>query len=871
MKKLTVGILAHVDAGKTTLSEGLLYAAGEIRTLGRVDHKNAFLDTHALEKEKGITIFSKQALLHFKEQNTRIMLLDTPGHVDFGAETERTLSVLDCAILVISGSEGVQSHTETLWQLLRRYKIPTFVFVNKTDIALSTKDDILAALKGSLGKGFVNFTESDKDVFFDALTLCDDLLTEEFLEAGELKTESITAAIERCSVFPCLFGSALKQKGIDELISVLLTYTREKKYPAQFGARVFKITEDEKLGRLTHMKITGGELKVRDIIEQNGISEKISRIRIYSGVKYKEAESVSAGDVCAVMGLTSVRAGEGLGFEKDVFMPVLEPVLNYKVIPPSGLDPQTVLKHLRILEQEEPQLRSEWNEQHREIRLKLMGAVQLEVLARLVHDRFGYDISFGKGSIAYKETIAGAVLGVGHYEPLRHYAEVHLLLEPAERDSGLTFCRDCSEDILDKSYQKLILTHLYEKQHIGVLTGSPITDMKITVVGGRAHKKHTEGGDFRQATYRAVRQGLMQAESVLLEPCYDFTITVPSENLGRLLSDLQQLGAEFSQPQLSEDTAVVCGTAPVSEMQDYGGDIAAFTGGRGRISFRFGGYRPCHNAAEIIENAAYDPEADLSNPPDSVFCGGGAGFTVKWDEVKNYMHEDSGYSFGDDDQPEPKAQAKAMDYVARAANDEELIKIFERTYGPIRRDLRYSMETRKEPKKTELKYKAKPSPTGPEYLLVDGYNVIFSWDKLKALADDSPEDARNALIEILSNYKGYSGMEIIVVFDAYKVKGNKGETERIGNIDVVYTKEAETADMYIEKVSHKLIKNHRVRVATSDQLEQIIILGGGALRISSRELRAEIEESEKVIRSILHIIAEDKDRTKLGDLLDELK
>ncbi len=859
MKKLTVGILAHVDAGKTTLSESLLYEAGEIRTLGRVDHKNAFLDTYAIEKEKGITIFSKQALLHFPE--TEIMLLDTPGHVDFSAETERTLSVLDYAILVISAAEGVQSHTETLWRLLERYRVPVFVFVNKTDIAAYSRREIIDSLNNRLGKGFVDFGEEDAYKLGEELAMLDDALTEEFLEKEALEEETVAACVKRRNVFPCMFGAALKQNGVKEFICVFLKYTRGRKYPSAFGARVFKIAEDERLGRLAYMKITGGELHVRDVIEQNGLSEKVSRIRIYSGAKYKETEEASAGDVCAVSGLSQVKAGEGLGYEKGGVLPLLEPVLSCRVILPPEVNPQTALKQLRLLEQEEPQLRVEWSEQHREIKVRLMGAVQLEVLARLVKDRFGYDISFGKGSIAYKETINSSVVGCGHYEPLRHYAEVHLLMEPGPRGSGLVFGSDCGEDVLDKNWQRLILTHLYEKQHRGVLTGAPVTDMKITLIGGRAHKKHTEGGDFRQATYRAVRQGLMQAESVLLEPYYAFELTVPPEGLGRALADLQRMGAEFSRPLLKGTEAVIKGEAPASEMQDYAAETASYTGGRGRLSYRFGGYRPCHNSDEVISAAAYDPASDLDNPADSVFCAGGAGYTVKWNEAAKSMHFQSGYSLGGSEQ-EASAKRRAMDYISRAADDAELIKIFERTYGPIRRDIRYSMETRKEPPKSEEaeKYKSRPVPTGPEYLLVDGYNVIFSWDKLKKTADESPEAARSALIDILSNFKGYSGIEIIVVFDAYKVKGNRGETERIGNIDVVYTKEAETADMYIEKVTHKLVKNHRVRVATSDRLEQIITLGGGALRISAGELQTEVENAENAIRDILRTFEADKNR-----------
>lgn len=848
-KKLVIGILAHVDAGKTTLSEGLLYKAGEIRRLGRVDHRDAFLDTHAIEREKGITIFSKQAVLHFGD--VEITLLDTPGHVDFSTETERTLSVLDYAILVISGTDGVQNHTETLWRLLSRYKVPVFVFINKMDISRRTREELVTELNNRLGHGFVDFSGDGGENFSDALAMCDDIIMERFLETGEIPNEEIIRAVSERKIFPCCFGSALKMYGIDEFIQTVLDYTRRVEYKSEFGARVFKISEDEQGSRLAHMKITGGRLKVREAVLGEDWEEKATQIRIYSGSKYKSIDEAEAGTVCAVTGLSCVRAGEGLGFEKDAFLPLLEPVLSYRIELPPGSEPHTVLQKLRRLEQEEPELNVMWDERHREIYVRLMGEVQLEVLGRLIKDRFGMEVGFGKGSIAYKETIASPAEGVGHYEPLRHYAEVHLLLEPGKPGSGLIFSSDCSEDVLDKNWQRLIMTHLHEKQHLGVLTGSPITDMKITLIAGRAHKKHTEGGDFRQATYRAVRQGLKSAESVLLEPWYSFRLEVPAENIGKAMTDLQRIGAEFTPPETDGENAVIKGSAPVSAMRDYPSEMIAYTRGKGRLSCILKGYEPCLNAKEVIESIGYDSEADLENPADSVFCSGGAGFTVKWDKVRDYMHVESGFSFGGDSaRTERKMQSMAMDYVSRVADDEELIKIFERTYGPIRRDITQAVRTRREPAENG-EWKAKKAPTGPEYLLVDGYNVIFAWDELREISENSLEDARTALIDILSNYKGFCQREIIVVFDAYRVKGSRREVERVGNIDVVYTKEAETADMYIEKVTHELSKNHRVRVATSDNLEQVIILGGGALRMSAAELRAEVMNAEAAIREIL--------------------
>lgn len=849
MKKLTVGILAHVDAGKTTLSEGLLYVSGEIRRLGRVDHRNAFLDTHEIEREKGITIFSKQAV--FSLGDTEITLLDTPGHADFSAETERVFSVIDCAVLVVSAAAGVQPHTETLWRLLRRYKVPAFVFINKTDIAHRSKAELMEELRLRLGEGFVNFEGEDTEEFFETAAICDEKLTEKFLETGGLEKEDIIDAVSRRKIFPCRFGSALKMQGVEEFARVLTEYSRPPKYPEAFGARVFKISDDGRGERLTHMKITGGSLKVRDVIDQEGQGEKVNQIRIYSGAKYKTVTQAEAGTVCAAVGLSLTAAGEGLGFEKEAAPPVVEPVLSYKIELPSGADPRDALKKFRLLEQEEPQLHIAWDEGHREIRARIMGEVQLEIIKRLAKDRFGMEIGFGQGSVAYKETIASPAEGVGHYEPLRHYAEVHLLLEPAPGGSGMEFAIGCSEDALDKNWQRLIMTHLREKQHLGVLTGSPVTDMKITLIAGKAHKKHTEGGDFRQATYRAVRQGLRSAESVLLEPWYGFRLEIPSENVGRAMNDLRQMGAEFSLPELNGEMSVISGAAPVSEMRDYAAAVAGYSKGRGRLGCVPKGYRPCHDAERVIAETGYNADADLDNPADSVFCSGGAGFTVKWDKVRDYMHVESGYSFGGERRSAEETRSMAADYLRRAAGDEELIKIFERTYGPIRRRLPEAMATRKEPAAPEKTPKIKKPPTGPEYLLVDGYNVIFAWDELKKLAEDSLDAARTALIDILSNYKGFCQCEIIVVFDAYKVKGGVREVERIGNIDAVYTKEAETADMYIEKVTHELGKNHRVRVATSDNLEQVIIMGGGALRMSAAELKEEISQAEKAIREIL--------------------
>lgn len=855
MKKFVIGILAHVDSGKTTLSEAMLYRAGEIRKLGRVDHKNTFLDTNEIERDRGITIFSKQAVL--KIGDAEFTLLDTPGHVDFSAEMERTLQVIDYAVLVISGSDGVQNHTETLWRLLQRYNIPVFIFINKMDMLLEDKKEILAQIKQKLNEGCIDFSEDDNyENFGEELSMCDEIIMEQFLGNGKISIESIRNAVSARRVFPCFFGSALKLIGVDEFLEGMRKYTRRSIYNDEFGAKVFKVSEDEQGVRLTHMKITGGKLRVKDMVcgcvgTSDEWTEKVNQIRVYSGAKYSVEEEAEAGSICAVTGLSKTYSGEGLGTEDDAKSPVLEPVLTYKMNIDSGLDLHNVLVSLRKLEEEDPQLNVIWNERLQEINVKVMGQVQLEVLKRIIKERFGFDVDFDKGSIAYKETIESAVEGVGHYEPLRHYAEVHLLMEPGEKGSGLKFETVCSEDELDRNWQRLILTHLSEKDHIGVLTGSPITDMKITVIAGRAHQKHTEGGDFRQATYRAVRHGLKVAKCILLEPWYEFTLEIPSDMIGRAMNDIQRKGGTFNQPETFGEMTIISGYAPVSEMMDYQQEVVGYTKGRGKLWCILKGYEPCHNAEEVISEIGYDSEKDIDNTADSVFCAHGAGFVVKWDKVYDYMHiktsvMDNKKTDGDNGEKE-KENSK---YIESAAGDKELMQIFERTYGPVKRDIYKAFNPKKKLAKTP-KFRAKPIPQGPEYLLVDGYNIIFSWDELKNAAKDSLDAARNMLINILCNYQGFRQCRLILVFDAYKVKGNLGEVERVHNIDVVYTKEAETADMYIEKVTHELSKKHKVRVATSDNLEQIIILGNGALRVSADAFKKEVDEAETAIRAYL--------------------
>ena len=850
-KQIVLGILAHVDSGKTTLSEAMLYRAGVTRRLGRVDHKDAFLDTDALEKARGITIFSKQALL--TAGDTDITLLDTPGHVDFSTETERTLQVLDYAVLVVSGTDGVQSHTETLWRLLRRYHVPTFVFVNKMDLPGMERQELLAQLNRRLGEGFVDFgaEQADRD---EALALCDENLMDRMLDAGQLQDADLIPAIARRHVFPCWFGAALKLEGVDALLDGLDRYTRPAPALEAFGAKVFKVSQDEQGARLTWLRVTGGELKVKAQLtgEADGEpwAEKANQLRLYSGAKYTLVEAIGPGQVCAVTGLTKARPGEGLGAERDSDLPVLEPVLSYQVLLPEGADVHAALGKLHRLEEEEPQLHVVWNETLGEIHVQLMGEIQLEVLRSLLAERFGLAVEFGPGGILYKETITEPMEGVGHYEPLRHYAEVHLKLEPLPRGSGMQFAADCREEVLDKNWQRLVLTHLEEKQHLGVLTGSPLTDVKITLIAGRAHLKHTEGGDFRQATYRAVRQGLMLTKSQLLEPWYAFRLEVPAENIGRAMSDIQRMEGTFDPPESGEETAVLTGFAPVSTMRSYPMEVVSYTRGRGHLSLTLDGYRPCHNAQEVIAAIGYEPEHDLDNPADSVFCAHGAGFVVPWDQVRSHMHVDSGW--GKSTRPEQEAavpQRRAMAYRATLEEDAELLKIFERTYGPIKRDPLVAF--RPVQKRERPDFAAEQWEIAPEYLLVDGYNIIFAWDELNALSKESLDAARHKLMDILCNYQGFQKCVLILVFDAYRVPGSPGSIEQYHNIHVVYTKEAETADMFIERVTHEIGRNRRVRVATSDGMEQIIILGHGALRVSARMFHEEVQNVEKQIRALV--------------------
>ncbi len=859
MKKIVVGILAHVDSGKTTLSEALLYQSGNINKLGRVDHRDSFLDTFSLERDRGITIFSKQAVLKYKD--TEFTLLDTPGHVDFSAETERTLQVLDYAVLVISATDGIQSHTQTLWKLLSKYNVPCFIFINKMDLDNADKKLVITELKTKFSDGCVDFSNEDKDEFYENIALCDEELLNQYYETETVKTDAIINCIKDRKIFPCLFGSALKLTGVNAFLDCLYNYTEMPQYGSAFAGKVYKISED-KGQRLTFLKITGGNLKVKEILQsdKNKNSEKINQIRIYSGAKYTAVDTASAGTICAVTGITFTKPGDGLGIENSTGLPVLEPVLTYYLKLSADVDGHIAFDKLSILVNEDPQLKVVWNERLGEINVQLMGDIQLEILQAIIRDRFGIQASFGKGNIIYKETISDIVEGVGHFEPIRHYAEVHLLLKPLKRDSGVVFKTSCKEDLLDKNWQRLILTHLYEKTHIGVLTGSPITDMEITLVSGRAHAKHTEGGDFRQATYRAVRQGLRSANSVLLEPVYEFTLEVPTENIGRAMMDIQRMSGSFNPPETVSDSSVINGTAPVSTMYDYSRDVMQYTHGKGKLMCALKGYEPCHNADEVIADIGYDCDADTDNPCDSVFCSHGAGYNVKWNEIKSHMHLPGALSTPKSDYVQSISKtefSKCKDKDNLFALDKELMQIFEQTYGPIKNrsanQNHFTFTQKSESKNENKKYKSsRPARyDGTEYLLVDGYNVIFAWDSLKELSKDNVEGARNALINILCNYQGYKKCEVILVFDAYKVKGSSREVEKVNNINIVYSKEAETADMYIEKVSHKLAKNNKVRVVTSDALEQLIILGNGALRVSSREFLYEIQQAEEDIRNII--------------------
>ena len=850
MDKLVIGILAHVDAGKTTLSEGLLYTCGRLKKLGRVDHKDAFLDTDPMERERGITIFSKQAILPL--EGAELTLLDTPGHADFSAEMERTLQVLDCAILVISGTDGVQGHTHTLWKLLERYGVPTFLFINKMDLAGADRDALLSELKSRLDEGCVDFAAPAEQIQEQA-AVCDEDALERYLEDNSLDDGALTALIARRKLFPCWFGSALKLEGVAEFLQRLEHYAPRPRYGPDFAARVFKISRDNQGARLTWMKITGGSLKVKALLSGPGWEEKVDQLRIYSGAKFQAVDEAAAGTVCAVTGLSATAAGEGLGAEAEALPPALEPVLTYQVVLPAGQDPHTALQKLRQLEEEDPQLHLVWNERLGELHVQLMGEVQLEILQRLIAERFGMEVSFGQGGIVYRETIAGAVEGVGHYEPLRHYAEVHLLMEPLPRGSGLVLTSACPQDMLDINWQRLVLTHLAERSHPGVLTGSPITDMRITLVAGRAHQKHTEGGDFRQATYRAVRQGLMEAESILLEPWYNFRLEVPAEQVGRALSDLQRMHGRVEPPETAGDMAVLTGSAPVEQLRDYGREVAAYTRGRGRLSCTSGGYAPCHNQDEVVAAMGYDPERDVENPPGSVFCAHGAGYNVKWDEVKAHAHVDSGLRLGEEPSEEEAAppRPRPQSYAGSLEQDKELQAIFERTYGKVERS---AFRPQPRPARTSLddkKYSIRAQDRGPEYLLVDGYNIVFAWDELKAAARENLDAARQMLMDILSNYQGFKKNVVILVFDAYKVPRSVQDVTRYHNIYVVYTKEAETADAYIERATYEIGRHHRVRVATSDGAEQLIILGHGALRLSASTFRAEVEQVTGQIAAIL--------------------
>ena len=842
MKRLTIGILAHVDSGKTTLSEGLLYCAGMLRKLGRVDHGDAFLDTHALEKSRGITIFSKQARLLYGD--CEFTLLDTPGHVDFSAEAERTLSVLDYALLVVSGSEGIQPHTETLFKLLCRYSVPTFVFINKMDISHLSHQELMGGLK-KMGDGFIDFSAGvPKEEFYDGLAMCSEDMMERYLDTGTVSADAIRQSIRQRQVFPCFFGSALKLEGIKELLAGLEEYTAEPPRGDEFGARVFKISDDPQGARLTHMKITSGCLKVKDVLHGSGWAEKADQIRIYSGAKYQTVDQAPAGMVCAVTGLTAAHPGDGLGAEAGAPSPVLEPVLAYRAVLPEGVDAHKALSALRKLEDADPALHVAWNEGLQEIRVQLMGEVQLEIVQSLLKERFGIDIGFDQGGILYKETITSTVEGVGHYEPLRHYAEVHLLLQPLEAGGGLVFSTGCKEDELDKNWQRLILTHLKEKTHLGVLTGSPITDMSITLVAGKAHLKHTEGGDFRQATYRALRQGLMQAESRLLEPWYSFSLQVPQECVGRAMNDLQAMGASFAPPEQRQEDAVISGTAPVIKLQGYPAVLTGYTKGRGRLSCEGAKYLPCHNSDEVIAAIGYDPESDTDNPADSVFCSHGAGHTVKWNAVFDNMHIPAVL------RPKSEPEHEHAAPILSKSDEEELIRIYERTYGPIRSNpiaaFRPSVSVQSQGFRLP-----EAAETGPEYLLVDGYNIIFAWDDLAAIAKEDMDLARSRLVNLMCNYRGLHRCEVILVFDAYRIKGNTGSFEKVNNISVVYTKEAETADSYIERTTHELSKNYRVQVATSDRMEQLIIIGNGAMRISADAFRKEVDRTEAVMRELM--------------------
>lgn len=847
MKKIIAGILAHVDAGKTTLAEAMLYRTGKLRKIGRVDHGDTALDTHALERERGITIFASQAV--FSTDKMEVTLLDTPGHVDFSSETERTLGVLDYAILVISGLDGVQSHTLTLWKLLRLYGVPTFVFVTKMDFARKSREEIIENLNSELDGEFVDF--GNEAAMSEGLALCSESMMEKYLCGETIDEREIAEAIKLRQVFPCFFGSGLKLDGIDEFIDALEKYTIQPEYSEAFGAKVFKISHDPQGVRLTHIKVTGGSIKVREMIGD----EKISGIRIYSGAKFTTADEGKSGEICALTGLDKTHNGQGLGFEAAGERPTLEPVMNYRVVLPDGCDADTILPKLRELEEEDPQLHVTWNSHLKEIHVGLMGDVQAEILKSIVAERFGVKIDIDSGRVMYKETIENKVEGIGHYEPLRHYAEVHLIMEPLPRGSGLVFRTDCSEDTLDRNWQRLILMHLGEKQHLGVLTGSPITDMRITLAAGRAHIKHTEGGDFRQATYRAVRQGLMQAKSKLLEPYFSFRLEVPSEQIGRAINDIRMKSGSFDSPEESGGISVLRGRAPVTELNGYASEVAAYTGGRGRLYCESAGYDDCHNAEKVIAELAYDPEADLENTPDSVFCAHGGGFGVKWNKVGEYMHLESCLE-------KEKPYTPPVNRRNLHIDDKELEAIMEREFGKPKYELYRPTAKKNDGNQTDFEMTERKS-----YVLVDGYNVIFAWDELKSLADTDLGAARERLMEILCNYSAYTKNNVVLVFDAYKVPGNTGERFDFHNIHVVYTKERELGDVYIEKLISEIGKNDRVRVVTSDNLIQLSAVRFGVLRMSAAEFEREVDSVHAKIGKFLDEIREKNPKTKIDEIV----
>ena len=850
MRKITLGILAHVDGGKTTLSESVLYLTGKIRKLGRVDHKDAYLDNFQMERDRGITIFSKQAVFEYKDME--VTLLDTPGHVDFSTEMERTLQVLDYAVLLVSASDGIQGHTETLWKLLARYQIPTFIFVNKMDMPNVSGDFVLHELKEKFGDNIVRF-QGDVGILED-IAMTDENVLEEYMETGNISQETITELIFGRKLFPCYFGAALKLEGVEDLLEGIFKYTFETVYSDKFGAKIYKISKDNNGNRLTHMKITGGKLSVKESIKGSSIDsgeweEKVNEIRIYSGEKYQPVGSVVAGDVCAVTGLTKTYSGQGLGQEEESEKPGLIPVLCYKIIPPDEVNINQAYLKIKELEEEDPTLQLKWNGEKQEITANVMGPIQIQVLKQLIKERFDMDVEFGSAGILYKETIGDSVIGVGHFEPLRHYAEVHLLLEPAEPGSGIILDSKVKENDLAKNWQRLILTHLAEKEHKGVLTGAPITDICITIVAGKAHLKHTEGGDFRQATYRAVRQGLKKAKSVLLEPYYDFTLDVPADCVGRAMNDISRMYGYTNSPQLSESNATLKGYAPVSEIWNYITEVNEYTHGKGRLTLKYKGYAPCHNEEEVINEIGYDSESDVNNPTGSVFCAHGAGFNVPWDLVEDYMHLKDETNLNNIEVGEIttiNTDTPSKTRLNTYAGDKELEEIFERTFGKIKRKKIATPTVRRYDSKPKV-YKGNNKNNLAECVLVDGYNIIFAWDELKELAKDNIDGARDKLLDIMSNYQGYKGCTVIVVFDAYNVKRHTETVYKHDNVFVVYTRAAETADMYIAKTTHKMSSKYKVTVATSDALEQLIIMGHGALRMSAMNFLEEVKRVENLI------------------------